>query len=131
MDLSSFSSQELTALVRALDFVRFESREPGAAALAGVPALGRLQALAAETLWAKVDTSTTAYFRTHGFPDVAQEPARMAAIEFHISQADNWNELAETTKQAHIQELVFPFPATPQTLQQLLLFGNRFHGPKG
>jgi hypothetical protein len=104
MDLSSFSSHELTALVRALDFVRFESREPGAAALAGVPALGRLQALAAETLWTKVDTSTTAYFRTHGFPDVAQEPERMAAIESHIRQTDNWNELAETTKQAYLQD---------------------------
>lgn len=130
MDLSSFSSQELTALVRALDFVRFESREPSAAALAGIPALGRLQALAAETLWTKVDTSITAYFRTHGFPDVAQEPERITAIEYHISQADNWNELAETTKQAYIQDLVFPFPATPQTQQQLLLYGNRFHRHK-
>ena len=62
LDLSSFSSQELTALVRALNFVRFESREHGAAALAGVPVLGRLYALAVEMLWAKVNTLTTAHF---------------------------------------------------------------------
>ena len=131
MDFSSFTPQELSALGRALDFVRFESREPDASALAGVPALGHLQGLVAETLWAKVSTSTAAFFRTHGFPNIAEEPERLATVEFHISQVSHWNELSETTKRGYIQNLVFPFPAAPQILQELLLYGDHFHGPHG
>ncbi|RYU81822.1 hypothetical protein [Hymenobacter persicinus] len=133
MDLSSFSTQELIVLCKALHFVRFESLEPGASEVVGSPAMGHLYAQAHETLWAKVDTRTTAFCQANGFGDVAAKPERIAALLYHISQVEpnNWNGMSDPTKLDDIQDLVFPFDLTPQILERLLQYGNHVHQPQG
>jgi hypothetical protein len=86
MDFSSFELPELIALSKALSFVKFEAQEPEASALVGSPVLGALFKSATETLWQKAaelyPTSSAISLLTNGWPILAADTPRMAAINF-------------------------------------------------
>jgi hypothetical protein len=133
MDFTSFETHELIALTKALGFVKFESQEAGASALAGSPILGQLYAQATQTLWEKAASagvSNAKYFLIHGWPAVTERPESLAAIRFHLTQVEQWQTVADDDKLSYIQDLLFPLKATEETVRELLHFANNFHLPE-
>jgi hypothetical protein len=131
MDFSSFELPELIVLSKALSLVKFEAKEPEASALAGSPVLGALFKSAAETLWQKAaesyPTSSAISLLTNGWPSLAADTPRMAAIKFHITQVEGWHNLSETTQRKYIQKLIYPLQSTEPMIDVLVNFGNEQH----
>ncbi|OUJ69501.1 hypothetical protein [Hymenobacter crusticola] len=126
MNFTSFETHELIALTKALGFVKFESQEAGASAVAGSPLLGQILDQAAQTLWAKEPK----YYAAHqDWPAVTVVPEALAAIRFHLTQVAQWHNVADHNRIAYIRDLVFPLKATEQTVQELLRFANDYHRP--
>jgi len=128
MDFSSFERYELTALVRALSFVRFESNELGASQLAGSPILHSLFEQASKSLWektaAETKASTAIFFLTNGWPRIEEQPEAVKAIKAHILNAENWIDLSDTDKLDFIKILIQPFKYDESFIYLLKEYGD-------
>ncbi|TFZ65540.1 hypothetical protein E4631_15025 [Hymenobacter sp. UV11] len=133
MDFSSFEPHELTALSKALHFIKFESEDSGASTIAGSPILGALYAKSTEILWQKAAASgagPTKFFMANGWPSIDNDAEKLTVLKFHIAQVEGWNDLAESVQRGFISDLIYPLKATEQTLDSLLSFGNEHHSPE-
>jgi hypothetical protein len=57
-------------------------------------------------------------------------PEAMPAIRFHLTQVEQWHNVADHNKITQIRALLFPLKATDETVQELLHFANDYHRPE-
>jgi hypothetical protein len=123
-----FSDIELRALVRALAYIRFESKEYEARYLAGSPFIGEIHK--------RVSDATAEYYKSKNMPFPDEWPAiesingYLDVIKIRIKDTDNWKELEPEHRDSFLKTLVYPYKISGDTFAELIRFGDETHSVK-
>jgi hypothetical protein len=123
-----FSDTELRALVRALAYIRFESKEYEARYLAGSPFIAEI--------YKRVVEATAEYYKSKNIPfiDINNWPmidnASLNVIKIRIKDTYNWKALEPEQRDSFLKTLVYPYKISGDTFAELIRFGDETHSVK-
>jgi hypothetical protein len=120
-----FSNTELIALSKALQFVRFQSKDYEARHLAGSPHIAEV--------YKRISEATGEYYRSlnvpfpNEWPSIESINGYLDVIKIRIKDTDNWNDMQSDQRDSFLKTLVYPYKISDGTLIDLVRFGNEVH----
>jgi hypothetical protein len=120
-----FTEQELLALNKVLNFIRFGCTVYDARYLASSPIIAELDTKIIEIL--------RLFYEKRGVPLPTEWPRieelkhYLETIKAHIKNTDNWISLTFDQKTSFVKILVYPYRVLDQTIADLITFGDSLH----
>ncbi|MCR9015011.1 hypothetical protein [Aquiflexum gelatinilyticum] len=116
--ISIENEKELLALLKALEFVKYQSKDYESRYLAGSPIIGELYRKISESLHKYYEEIHIPYSKE--WVNIESIPAYLNVISNHIANIDNWKDLSEESKIEVVKVFIYPFKVEDSTLVKLI-----------